>query len=312
MGRESVSKPKPETSICIVNWNAKEDLYHCLLSLAEQDVASRLEIIVVDNDSSDHSAEMVQTQFPHVGLIANNRNLGFATANNQAVRQSSGEFLLILNPDTIVMKGALQELASFMHSHPQASAVGPKLLNADGSLQFSCRKFPNLGAGFFRQTPLGRLFPNNRFTRNYLMTAFDHDEPREVDWVSGAAMLVRSKTVQDIGMMDERFFMYCEDVDWCWRMKQAGWTVWFCPGAQIKHAIGKSSDQQIEAMIWERHKSMWRFFTKNYRHRYSLVLFPLIGFGLGLRCGSALLRVVLNRALAIAKGAIQSCQNLSR
>ncbi|MCX7643511.1 MAG: glycosyltransferase family 2 protein, partial [Armatimonadetes bacterium] len=200
----------------------------------------------------------------------------------------------LLNPDTIVKPNALRALVECAEAHPDAGVIGAKLLNPDGSIQRSARSFPDIGAGLFRNTFLGRLFPNNPFVRRYLLTDFSYEEVREVDWVSGAALLVRRELFEQIGLLDERFWAYCEDVDLCWRAWQAGFKVLFCPNAVIVHKIGRSSDQRLVSSLIQHHKSMWLFYLKNYRKRYPLVLLPLIGFGISLRLAGALLRVCLH------------------
>ncbi len=283
-------KASPLLSIVIVTWNVREDLRECLKSLEAEGMGA-VEIIVVDNGSTDGTAEMVRREFPQVRLLINDSNFGYTKANNQGIRASQGKFILLLNPDTVVLPGALEALVVCAQAHPEAGIIGPKLLNPDGSLQRSARSFPDIGVGLFRNTLLGRLFPNNPFVRRYLLTDFNYDEVREVDWVSGAAMLVRREVFERIGLLDERFWAYCEDVDLCWRAWQAGFKVLFCPHAVIVHKIGRSSDQWLVPSLIQHHKSMWRFYLKNYRHRYPLVLFPLIGLGILLRLSGALLKV---------------------
>jgi GT2 family glycosyltransferase len=292
-------KEKPVLSIVIVSWNVREDLRECLQSLL-RDEGSRLEsgeieIIVVDNASTDGTAEMVNLEFPQVKLLVNSQNLGYTKANNIGINHSRGKYILLLNPDTIVHQGALQALIDCAESHPEAGIIGAKLLNPDGSVQRSARSFPDIGAGLFRNTFLGRLFPNNPFVRRYLLADFGYDEVREVDWVSGAAMLVRRDLIERIGGLDERFWAYCEDVDLCWRAWQAGYKVLFCPNAVITHKVGRSSDQRLVPSLIQHHKSMWLFYLKNYRHRYPLVLFPLIGLGILIRLAGALLKVASHR-----------------
>lgn len=282
-------------SVCIVNFNTCSDLDKCLNSILNSESSITFEVIVVDNASQDGSVEMVRNKYPWVHLIINTVNRGFAAANNQALIASCGRYMLLLNPDTIVHPGALDSLVQFMDAHPDAGGIGPKLLNADGSLQYSCRAFPTLIAGMFRNTPLDRLFPSNRFSREYLLADHDHNEPMEVDWVSGAAMMVRREVLQTVGMLDEDYFMYCEDMDWCWRMRQVGWKVYYVPTAVITHTIGRSSDQVLVPVLYHRHRSMLRFYLKNYRRRYPLIFAPLIILGIGLRLGGALTYVAYQR-----------------
>ncbi len=254
-------------SVCIVNWNTREHLARALESLTCGGL-EHPEVIVVDNSSQDGSAAMVKERFPGVRLLENQENLGFSHANNQALRAAQGKYLLLLNPDCIVQADALRRLVEFLEATPEAGVVGPRLLNADGSLQFSCRRFPSFGAGLFRNTPLGWLFPRNRFSRGYLMTDWKHDAPRPVDWVSGAALCLRRRLLEEVGLLDEGFFMYCEDVDWCFRAQEKGWKIYYLPTAVITHLIGRSSDQRPLAMVKEFHRSMARFYRKHYAPRW--------------------------------------------
>ena len=179
---------QPDLSVVILNWNARDYLVAALASLTAQEWQHAIEVIVVDNASHlDDSVATVRRDFSSVQLIANTMNVGFSAGNNIGLRAARGRYILFLNPDTVVHPGALDTLIDWMDAHPQVGACGPKLLNPDGSLQASCRAFPSLGAGFFRNTPLGRLFPNNPWTRSYLMQDFAHDRETAVDWLSGSA-----------------------------------------------------------------------------------------------------------------------------
>lgn len=286
-----------DVSICIVNFNTRDDLDACITSIVQSNPSVTYEIIVVDNASRDGSADIVRTKYPFAKLIANDRNVGFAAACNQAMRTATGRYALLLNPDTIIHRGALDELVKFMDEHDDVAIAAPKLLNIDGSLQYSCRAFPTLLVGLFRNTPLERLFPSNKPTRQYLLANHSHNEPMKVDWVSGAAMMVRMQAIGRIGMFDEGYFMYCEDVDLCWRMHQAGFKVFYVPSAVITHAIGRSSDQLFVPMLIQRHRSMLRFYFKNYRHRIPLIFAPLIVLGIGLRLFGVLSKVAMMRMM---------------
>ncbi len=230
------------------------------------------EVFVVDNASDDGSAEMVSTEFPRTRVIRNATNLGFGSANNLAIRECRGDYVLLLNPDTIVQPRALELLVTGMEAHPQAGIGGAKLLNGDGSLQYSCRRFPTFAAGAFRNTVLGRLFGQNSQVRDYLMTDYDHAAIAEVDWVSGAALCIRRATLDQLGLLDEAFFMYCEDVDWCYRAHQTGWKVLYFPDAVITHLIGRSSDLAVECMVRAHHMSMGIFYQKHYAPATPLLL----------------------------------------
>lgn len=271
--------PAADLSICIVNWNTRDDLEQALLSLHQPDPGIDLEVVVVDNASHDGSADMVRQRFPRAALIASSTNLGFARGYNLAVSRTRGRHLLILNPDTVVHPGALEAITAFLDSRPEAAAVGPRLLNRDGSIQPSCRRFPNTWAAIFRNTLLGRVFSGNRFVRAYLMADFDHLSIREVDWISGAAMAIRREAWEQVGGFDEGFFMYAEDMDWCLRAHQAGWRIYYLPGAVITHRIGASSDQRPLAMVAQFHRSMARFYRKHYARRWpwGLRSLPVLG-----------------------------------
>jgi GT2 family glycosyltransferase len=260
-----------DIAVIIVNWNAREDLRVCLTSLyAEPRPRVSYDVWVVDNASEDGSAAMVTSKFPQVYLIKNTENLGFSKANNQAIARADSRYVFLLNSDAAIHAGALDALAAYADTHTAAGILGPKVLNPDGTLQYSCRRFPSLGAGFFRNTYLGRLFPNNSFARDYLMTNFDHATDTSVDWVSGCAMLIRRETIGKIGALDERFYMYCEDVDICQRVWDSGQEVVYVPEAVVTHTIGRSSDKNADRMIWEFHRSWYEYDLK--RHPKSSVI----------------------------------------
>jgi GT2 family glycosyltransferase len=279
-----------DLSVVILNWNTCADLRKCLASILGQTWISAVQVVVADNASEDESRSMVAAEFPGAVLCVHTSNLGFATGNNRALPHADGRYVLFLNPDTIVTDGALDTLVAYADAHPEAGIVGPKLLNADGSLQFSCRAFPDLGAGFFRNTPLGRLFPKNRFTSDYLMSDWDHDAPRTVDWVSGAALMIRRDALERTQGFDEGFFMYCEDVDLCYRVHSLGHLVQYVPDAVIYHLIGRSSDRVPTRMTYEFHRSMYRFYRKHYAAQTPIWIRPLIVPGLVARASGRLIR----------------------
>lgn len=254
-----------DIAVIVVNWNAKDDLRACLHSLAcTADPAVAAETWVVDNASTDGSAAMVRAEFPNVHLLVNTANLGFSRANNQAIAVSQSRYVFLLNSDALAHTDALRTLMDYADMHPETGVLGPRVLNPDGSLQFSCRRFPTLGAGVFRNTYLGRLFPRNKYAQDYLMTDFDHLSVRTVDWVSGCAMFIRRALLGRIGLLDERFFMYCEDVDFCLRAGQAQAPVVYMPQAVVTHAIGRSSDKDADRMIREFHHAWFEFDKKQH------------------------------------------------
>ena len=260
--------PAPDLSICIVSWNTRTDLEQALKSILRVHHSPDVQVVVLDNSSRDGSADMVRQLFPEVTLIESRQNLGFARGYNRAAAEAAARHLLLVNPDTVVHPGALQSLVAFLDSHPEAGAVGPRLLNPDGSLQFSCRRFPTPAAAIFRNTFLGRVLSRNRFTRDYLMADWDHRTVREVDWISGAAMCVPRTVWEEVGGFDQAFFMYAEDMDWCLRARQAGYRIYYLPEAAITHRIGGSSDQRPLAMVVQFHRSMARFYRKHYAPRW--------------------------------------------
>jgi GT2 family glycosyltransferase len=252
-----------DLSVTICSWNTRDDLAECLASLeAVRDEAS-FEVLVLDNNSQDESADMVRERFPWVRLYESPQNLGFTGGQNYLLEHRSGRHAFLLNSDATVHPGCLKELLDYAAASPDVGIVGPKILNPDGSLQLSCRRFPNPRAALFRQTFLGRWFPQNRYLREYLMTDWDHDEPRYVDWVSGAAMFVKGEVMDKIGLLDPAYFMFCEDMDWCFRARQAGFEVAYLPSAVVTHAIGRSTDKAPNRMIGRFHRSMFHFYRKN-------------------------------------------------
>lgn len=305
-----MSSPTPlDVSVIILSWNARWYLRRCLASLfragdPEVEAAWRraghaadgtaetvsYEVIVVDQESLDGSADLVAEEFPEAVLIRQRPNLGFAGGNNIAMRRARGRYLILLNSDTVVRPGWLSELVRFADAHPRAGLVGPRLHNPDGTLQYSCRRFPTLAAGLFRHTPLELLAPKNRFTGDYLMREWDHATPREVDWLSGACLLARKAMVDEIGGLDEGYFMYFEDVDWSFRAHRDGWEVWYTPGPVVLHEIGRSSDRRPRRMIVMHHQSAYRFLRTHTRLGKNLPGRSLLVVGLAARACLTLAR----------------------
>lgn len=275
------SSPKQmRLSVIIVNWNTFGLLRACLASTSHYLDSPDCEIIVVDNGSSDGSAEMVAAEFPTVRLIALPKNFGFSRGNNAGIKISQGHFILLLNSDTEVHTDALWKMCDRMDENTRIGALGARLLNPDGSLQMSCRSFPSYWTALFhRKSLLTRLFPGNMYSRRYLLSGTDHGHRMEVDWVIGACLMTRRETVQQVGLLDETFFMYAEDVDWCYRMRQAGWTVEYFPEAEVMHHYEKSASKAPFRMHRERHLSMWRFYKKHYSKNIATDAITLAGIG---------------------------------
>jgi GT2 family glycosyltransferase len=269
-----------DLSVVIVSFNARDYLQRCLGSLFEHTAGITYEAIVVDNASWDGSAQMVESDFPQVALVRCPANQGFAAACNRGVGQASGEFILLLNPDTEIADNAFAPMVAHCRQQPQIGILGPRLLNSDGSLQLSCRRFPSHLTGLFnRQSILTRLFPDNRFSTRYLMSDWNHDSIAEVDWLSGACMLLRRQMLDEIGPLDEGFFMYIEDVDICYRAHQGGYRVVYFPQAVVTHHIGRSSDTLPNRSILQWHRSMWRYYRKHMRTNLVVDALTLAGIG---------------------------------
>ncbi len=286
----------PDLSIVILNWNARPYLQACLASIFEQKWAHQIEVIVVDNHSLlDDSVAVVRRYFPGAILIENPQNSGFSAGNNLGYRSANGENVLFLNPDTVVEAGALDFLLDWLENRPEVGAIGPRMTYPDGVLQHSARAFPSFGAGLFRNSFLGRLFPKNPWSRGYLMADADQNQERAVDWLSGSALLARRAALEQIatpnGPWDEDYFMYCEDIDLCYRLMGAGFSRFYVPGATIQHHIGKSSDFAQGQSIRRHHLAMWMFYRKHYGRGMGLVLAPIAALGIATRAGLATLKL---------------------
>ncbi len=254
-----------DLSIVIVNWNVRELLRQCLSSVYRTTGDSlELEVIVVDNASSDGSVAMVREDFPQVHLIANAENLGFTRGNNQAIAQSQGRYVLLLNPDTEVVDDALTTMVCYMDAHPQVGALGPQLLYPDGSVQSSRRRFPTMATAFLESTVLQQWFPHNRVLRRYYVRDRRDDEVQEVDWVVGACLLARRQAIEQVGLLDEAFFMYSEEMDWCRRFKERGWQVVYLPTAQVIHHEARSSEQVKALQHIQFQRSKVLYFRKHH------------------------------------------------
>jgi GT2 family glycosyltransferase len=258
-------------SIVIVSYNVHDRLRDCLRNLSGQ------RVIVVDNASGDGSTAMVRTEFPAVELIANANNRGFAAACNQGIAANTDEFILILNPDTLVTPAALHTLLDVIQAEPRAGACGPRILNPDGSLQPSCRRFPTLPRLLLDEFGLGKLFPRSKLFAGYRLTWWAHDQLREVDQLMGAALLLRRAALEQVGTFDERFFMYFEEVDLCLRLHDAGWKVLFVPEAQVMHHGGQSARQVLPEATLYRYRSLGAFYRKHYPAWHLAVLKVAIG-----------------------------------
>ena len=283
----------PDLSICITTLNASSYLRDCLRSIsdqvdylvwvnAESAPAARstetpasgdrlsFELIIVDNGSTDDTVSMLRSEFPLASLILNGRNDGFARPLNRAIRQSTGRLVLVLNPDTIVQPGALNELVRYMDGHPDVGICGPKVLNRDGTLQKACRRgVSRPWAAFSYFSGLSSLFPHSKLFGGYLLNYLDEDETNPVDGVSGSCMLIRRQVIEGVGLFDERFFAYQEDADYCFQVNQAGWKVVYLPTAHIVHFGGQGGSRvQPFRSILAWHRSYYLYYRKNLAKDY--------------------------------------------
>lgn len=257
-----------DVSIVIVNWNTRSILRDCLRTVYDQTKDIRFEAIVIDNASSDGSVDMIRTEFPQVVLVANESNRGFAAANNQGMAVAQGRHVLLLNSDTLVLEGAIQKTVDFADHHPDAAVVGCRVLNPDRTLQSTCFMYPSLLNMVLSTTYLYKLCPRNRFLGRERMSWWDRDDVREVEVVTGCFMLVRREAIERVGVMDERFFMYGEETDWCYRFRRAGWTVLFAPVGEIIHLGGQSSKLVRVEMAVQLKLSLLRFIRKHHGWMY--------------------------------------------
>jgi N-acetylglucosaminyl-diphospho-decaprenol L-rhamnosyltransferase len=250
-------------TVIIVNWNTADLARRCIESVAAT-TSVPWEIVVVDNASSDDSVTVIRTSFPWVRLVQNSSNLGFARANNQVLRAAGAEFVLLLNPDTVVHNHAIDGMVGFLRERPRAAAVGCMLLNEDGSLQPSCRSFPSPLKHLAEVLRLPRLCRHVPILSRQYVLAWKHDEVRAVDWVSGAALMMRQEAIRDVGVLDEDYFMYGEELDWCFRARRRGWLIYYMPDARVTHLGGRSTALAAPAMFIHSYRSTLRFYRKFY------------------------------------------------
>ncbi|MCX6044218.1 MAG: glycosyltransferase family 2 protein [Chloroflexi bacterium] len=265
---------KPDLSIVIVSWNTRELLAECLRSLGE-DLQTcpqwQVETFVIDNASHDGSSAMVDRDFPWVHLIENDHNIGFASANNQAIQLSQGRYVLLLNPDTKVTFGAIQALIDFMEATPAAGAAGSRLVNADGTLQPSCHPRPTLVRELWRLLHFDRFYAY----AIYQMANWSSTQPQLVDVVQGASMIVRREVLAQTGSLDTDYFIYSEEVDWCYRIQRAGWAIYWVPQSVVVHYGGQSTQQVAAEMFLRLYQGKVLYFRKN-RGWWAAIIYKII------------------------------------
>lgn len=257
-----------DLSVVIVSYNVRGHLERCLRSIFSRSHKHEFEVLVVDNASRDDSAAMVQSHYPQAKLIVNARNRGFAAANNQGIAASRGRYVLLLNPDSEVVKSALDDLVALMDSLPSAERVGivsAKVYGSDGKMQVSCCPFLTTASTLSRVFYLAKMFPHSRSLARHRFSVVDWDRPAWTDWVTGACLMIRREVIEQIGLMDEGFFLYYEEVDWCFRAKRAGWKVLYWPGASVIH-FGSKSVAQAQSLAFEHSiAGLLRYYAKHHR-----------------------------------------------
>ncbi len=297
---ESAHVPEPsnrrqlDLAIVILNYNTQGLLRDCLDSVFSAEGTFTYTVCVVDNASTDGSVEMVRSQFPHSGVIANPQNVGFSAGNNAAMRVLGFEadreavlprYLLLLNPDTLVPASALARMISFMDENPKIGVAGPRVRRPDGALDRACRRsFPTPLVSFYRMSGLSRLFPHSRVFNAYNLEFLPEDAVHSVDSVVGAYMQVRCEAIQAVGLLDESYFMYGEDLDWAKRVKDAGWEVWYNGQVEITHVKEAASRRSRKARL-AFYEAMWIFYRKHYRAETPWWLDKLILLGIGIKGG---------------------------
>lgn len=272
-----------DLSIVIVSWRVRDLLSQCLKSIYENTEGLDLEVFVVDNDSQDGTADLVRYKFPQVHLIANKFNQGFAKANNQALRLARGNYVLLLNPDTQILPGNFKSMLKFMEQNPNYGLAGCRLLNPDNSLQPSVRRFPSFWDQFLLLLKVPHLLPNLSVFKKYLAKDFDYEEPAEVDQIMGAFFWLRKEVLEKVGLLDEGFWIWFEEVDYCRRLHNSGWKIGYNPDAEIIHHFGQSFKQRLGlekqkifnhslSRYFKKHHSCWTYWGIQIARPLSLIL----------------------------------------
>jgi GT2 family glycosyltransferase len=288
-----------DVTIILITWNARAYVENCLRSLAPSSSRQSTRVIVVDNNSSDGTQSLIEEKFRDVELIKNSSNVGFAGANNQAMRISHSRFVFLLNPDTIVRPGAVDALVDFMLTHEDAWACGPSILNGDGTPQRTGVRFPNNWNLFVESLFLDRLFPRSMLFGRHRALYEDPTRIRAVDYLQGACLMVRREVVENIGELDDTFFMYFEETDWCYRMNRAGGKVYICPTAQVEHLGGGDIGHYDQRRLLHFYRSLLLFYHKHYSLRRTCGARVIVGL-------RACIRILAWAAIFILKPSLRS------
>lgn len=285
-----------DVSIIIVNYKTPDLTLQTIHSVFSSDTSSTYEVILVDNNSQDGLVEKVKNEYSFILLIENKQNVGFSKANNQGIQLASGRYVLLLNSDTVVRPDTLDVMVTFMDTHPTVGASGCKVVLPNGELDKACRRgFPTPSASFYYAFGFSKLFPNVPRFNQYQLGYLDPDESYPVDCLVGAFMMVRREVIDQVGGLDEEFFMYGEDIDWCYRIKQAGWEIYYYPKTSIIHYKGASSRRKPFKIVYEFHRAMWLFHRKHYKKKYLPLVNGLVYLGIGIKLLMALIKNGMKR-----------------
>ena len=280
-----------DLSIVIVNYNTEKLTLECIASVYKSHLPYTFEIFVVDNHSSDNSVEAIKKHYPKVKLIENQENVGFSKANNQAITQAQGRYILLLNSDTIVKENTLAAMTQYMDNHMDVGAAGCEVVLSTGELDQAChRGFPTPQASFYYMSGLAKKYPNSPKYNSYHKSYLNMKEIHEIDCLVGAFMLVRKEAIDQVGMLDEEFFMYGEDIDWCYRIKEAGWGIIYNPTVSIIHYKGASSRKKPFKIVYEFHRAMYLFHKKHYAKKYSIFVNGIVYAGIATKLSMELVK----------------------
>lgn len=276
-----------ELSIIIVSWNVSKLLRDCLTSIYDTKQSLKIEVFVVDNNSSDTTVQMIKDNFPQVILYPQTENLGFAKANNIALKQAAAPLVMLLNPDTKILPNSLKTMVTYINTHSDIAVLGPMLLNKDLQTDASCRRFPSMKTAFHQFTIVKYLKFFKPAYNQYMMKEFDHKSEKSVDQIMGACMLFKQNVIKNVGLLDENFFIFYEEVDYCRRIKQLGFEIRFIPGARIVHISDQSTEQIWDDMLFQKINSLFYYFSKIHS-KTQMILFKTI-FKIGF-----ILKVIVN------------------
>ncbi len=285
-----------DLSVIIVNYNTKKLTMDCIQSVLNSKLNFQYDIFVVDNASSDGSVEEIKSKFAHVHVISNKENVGFSKANNQAIKASNSRYVLLLNSDTIVNENTLDEMIFFMDEETNVGAVGCEVNLPDGTLDKAChRGFPTPEASLYYMLGLAKKFPNSAKYNSYHKSYMNMHEVHDIDCLVGAFMVVRREAFEQVGLLDEEFFMYGEDIDWCYRIKEAGWRIVYNPTVSIVHYKGASSRRKPIKIVYEFHRAMYLFHKKHFKMKYNFLVNGVVYTGITLKLTFATISNLLKR-----------------